>query len=41
MLYVWKVELYSQKLLAKKEKKEENSRIAARVGKRQWRIVSF
>jgi len=41
MLYIWKVELYSQKLLAKKEKKKKNSRIAAKVGKRQWRIVSF
>ena len=37
MLCIQKVELYSQKLLTKKEK---NSRNATRVSKRQWRIVS-
>ena len=31
---------YSQKLLTKKGKREEDSRNATRVGKRKWRTVS-
>jgi len=41
MLCVWKVELYGQKLLAKKDKRRESNRNTTRVNKRQWRIVSF
>ena len=41
MLYVWEVGLYGQKLLAKEEKRGKNSRNTTRVGKRQWRTVSF
>ena len=40
MLCLWKVELYGQKLLAKKEKREENSGNTTRVSKRQYRTVS-
>jgi len=35
MLYMWKIELYSQKLLTEEEKKRKSSRNATRVGKRQ------
>jgi len=35
MLCMWKMGLYSQKLLAKKEKREEGSRNTTRVGKRK------
>ena len=37
---MWKVGPYSQKLLAKKRKREKNSRNTVKVGKRQWRTVS-
>ena len=35
MLHMWKMEPYGQKLLAKKRKREEGSRNAARVSKRK------
>ena len=35
MLCMWKVELYSQKLLAKEEKRKENGRSTTEVNKRQ------
>ena len=40
MLCVWKVGPYGQKLLGEIEK-EKSSRNTIRVGKRQWRTVSF
>ena len=40
MLCMWKVGLYSQKLLAKERKRGKSSRNTTRVGKRQWRTVS-
>ena len=40
MLCMWKVELYSQKLLAKEEKRKENGRSTTEVNKRQQRTVS-
>ena len=40
MLYVQKMGLYSQKLLAKEEKRRKSSRNTTRVGKRQWRTVN-
>jgi len=40
VLCMWEVGAYSQKLLAKKEKKEKGSRDTVRVSKRQWRTVS-
>ena len=40
MLCVWKVGPYGQKLLGEIEK-EKGSRNTIRVGKRQWRTVSF
>jgi len=40
MLHIWKVESYSQKLLAEKGKRGEGNRNTARVGKRKWRTVS-
>ena len=41
MLCMWKVGPCSQKLLVKEGKRGRNSRDAARVGKRQWRTISF
>ena len=40
MLCMWKMGPYGQKLLAKKEKREEGSRTATRVSKRKWKTVS-
>ena len=40
MLCMWKVGLYSQKLLAKERKRGKSSRNTTRVGKKQWRTVS-
>ena len=40
MLCMWKVGLYSQKLLAKERKRGKSNRNTTRVGKRQWRTVS-
>jgi len=38
---MWKVGPYGQELLAEKEKRGESSGNTIRVGKRQWRTVSF
>jgi len=41
MFCMWKVGPYSQELLAEKEKRGKSSGNTIRVGKRQWRTVSF